>query len=181
MGSLLQVHFPGHHETSINASVHREGLSDSLFELGACRFDQVVYLPGSPDGPDWIILVGLWYTEKSHDRITDKLLDKALVFGHHLGNLPKDPTRDLLDLFRVEFLRHGSIPRQIREKDGDMLSLAFRDWLLKRYIFSYSMPAFITKLILRGVSRVTLRADNYQPCPALTTKFGSLRVLKLTL
>ncbi len=125
MSSLLHVHFTSDYKAGVNAGVHRNRLANSLFYFRAYGIHQLVYFSGSPDSSDRVILVDLWDTEKRHDRIADKLLDKPPVFGHHLSNLPEDPAHDLFDLFRIKPLGHGCISRQVREEDGYVFSLAF--------------------------------------------------------
>ena len=85
-----------------------------------------MYFLGSPDGSDRVILMGLWYTEKGHDRIAHEFFNKTLIFADYFGNPAKDLTRNLFDIFRVQALRHGGIAGHIREKDSDALSLTVK-------------------------------------------------------
>ena len=77
--------------------------------------------------------MGLWYAEKCHDCISNKLLDEILVFGHYVGYLPKDPTHSLFDLLQVQSLRDGHIAGEVGEEDSDM---RLSNWHFGHFIFS---------------------------------------------
>ena len=107
----------------------------------------MVYFNCRSDGPDGIILVGLWNTENGHGRITDKSLDKPFVFGNNLCDLPEDTAHDLFDIFRIKPFSHCGVSRHIREQDSDVLSFTFNSWfwLSCFWDFIYPLATLITK------------------------------------
>ncbi len=102
------------------------------------------------DRPDRVILMNFWHSKKSHDRIADKLLDKPLIFRHHLGNLAENPAHDLLHLFRVQAFRHGCIAREVGEYHSNMLTLTLSFLSFRLHpLFIAPLQQFLAALIAK--------------------------------
>ena len=76
------------------------------------------------DGPQWMILEGDGGAKKSHQTISEVLIDGPFVAMHGLGDEPQDVVHQLMESFRINSFRAGGIG-DVGKEDGDEFALAF--------------------------------------------------------
>ena len=63
-------------------------------------------------------------TKKGHHTISSELIDSTFIFVNLIHQNPETSIHDLMDLLRIELLRHGGVIGHIRKKHGHNLPLA---------------------------------------------------------
>ena len=72
-----------------------------------------------------MVLMGHRSAKKRHYPIAGELVDRPLISVDFIHQNLKAPIHDLMDFFRVDFLRHGGKVGHIRKKHSYQLPLAF--------------------------------------------------------
>ncbi len=129
-GRIIHAEVPAdrsdHDQPGVDSHPHPELGSMGPAHVGGERLELLLDRQRRAERPVGVILVGDGRSEQRHDPVTEELIDGPLVTVDGAENDLERPIHDRVNFLGVHPLRHRGEARDVREHDGDALSLALQ-------------------------------------------------------